>query len=101
MKNMTTAQINKVIEVRKIKDMDFGQPKFYTKKSGFAFYVEGLGYYSIKGETKASLFGKTIQTPYVPAGGKRTCLDILAQGGFCDYDNACWVNPMAVMSIAR
>lgn len=84
---MTTAEINKDLQIVNIKGKKFVCPGGYIEVSkGFAFFVPRLGY--LKFECDQTFI------PYVPAGGKKALQEIIKAGGFISFDDMEWLEEM-------
>ena len=80
-------KLNARLTIKKLKGHKFGTPELYTMPTGYAFYIEGLGWYSDRTpeDIKAN---EGIDQPYTPCGGRSALKSILDMGGFLNYDNA-------------
>ena len=96
MENLTLAQFNKAITVKRIKEQNFGNSVAYVKHTGNCLFVEGHGFVSIDGVSETSLFGNKIKYPYTPSGGRKTLLKIIKDGGLTSLEGINFVNPIKV-----
>ncbi len=85
MRTTETIAINNALEVVRLTGkLKFRHPLGYTMPTGWCFKHPVKGYLAFEGNTD----------PYLPCGGKRALLSIMEQGGFLNFDNAVWVNPI-------
>ena len=78
------------MEIKKIKNMKFGNKKFYTVVTGWCLYEAGKGYVAFS--NARDKYG--ILTPYIPCGGKKALQSILDAGGFVSFDGMEYVTEL-------
>lgn len=81
---MTTKQLNKALEVVRLDGVQFNTPNGVAKIYGYGFYVAGKGYLQFN----------TDVIPYTPCGGKEVLENIVQAGGFLNYNNIIFVQPI-------
>jgi len=98
---MTTLEINAKLKIVKIEGKKFGTARGYIEMNkGYAFHVEGLGYFAFAADLapinflKRAMGRPMIDAPYTPMGGKKALQEILDAGGLLDFDNARWLQEM-------
>lgn len=89
---MTAQEINQGLEIKSVKGLKFGNEKAYCKPTGFALYHKNLGFLSFKESNKGNPY--QVPRPYNPLGGKKALKSILDYGGFTDYDDVEWIQPI-------
>ena len=84
-RTLETIKINNALEIVRLKgNLKFKHPLGYTLPCGYCFKHPEKGFFAFAGETE----------PYMPCGGRKALLSIMQSGGFLDFDNAVWLQPL-------
>lgn len=84
-RTLETITTNNALEVVRLKgELKFKHPLGYTRPSGYCFKHPVKGFFAFKGDTE----------PYMPCGGKKALLSIIRSGGFFNFDNVVWLQPL-------
>ena len=85
MRTSETIAINAALKiVRLTGELKFKTPLGYKSPSGYCLKHPEKGYFAFIGD----------DIPYIPCGGRKALLSIMEQGGFLNFDNAVWLQPM-------
>ena len=79
------------MEIKRIKNMKFGNKKIHTVVTGWCLYEAGKGYVAFSADRDR--FG--ILIPYIPCGGKKALQSILDAGGFVSFDGMEYVTELS------
>ena len=75
-RTLETVTTNNALEVVRLKgELKFKHPLGYTRPSGYCFKHPVKGF-------------------YMPCGGKKALLSIIHSGGFLNFDNVVWLQPL-------
>lgn len=77
------------MEIRRLKNVMFGNNKIRQVVTGWALFETGKGYYAFS--CHMDKYG--ILSPYTPCGGKKALQKIIDDGGFVSLDGMEFVNP--------
>lgn len=84
-RTLETIAINSALTIVRLKgETKFKHPLGYTAPWGYCFKHPEKGYFAFEGET----------SPYIPCGGRKSLVSIMEQGGFLNFDNAVWLQPL-------
>ena len=85
MRTQETIAINSALTIVKLTgEIKFKHPLGYTTPCGYCFKHPEKGYFAFEGNTY----------PYIPCGGRMALISIMEQGGFLDFNNAVWLQPI-------
>lgn len=85
MRTQETIAINSALKIVRLKgEVKFKHPLGYITPYGYCFKHSEKGYFAFEGDT----------SPYIPCGGKKALVSIMEHGGFLDFDNAVWLQPL-------
>lgn len=80
---MNIQEINSKLKIVKLGSQKFQTEGGYYKPEGHAIYHPELGYFSFDTDY-----------PYIPAGGRKALKSILDAGGFLNFDECRWLQPI-------
>ena len=84
-RTLETITINNSLEIVRLNgNVKFKAPLGYTLPCGYCFKHPEKGYFAFAGDT----------IPYIPCGGKKALLSIIESGGFLNFDNSVWLQPL-------
>ena len=84
-RTLETITINNSLEIVRLNgNVKFKAPLGYTLPCGYCFKHLEKGYFAFAGDI----------VPYIPRGGKKALLSIMESGGFLDFDNSVWLQPL-------
>lgn len=84
-RTLETIKINNALEIVRLKgNLKFKHSLGYTLPYGYCFKHPEKGYFAFAGETE----------PYMPCGGRKVLLSIMQSGGFLNFDNTVWLQPL-------
>lgn len=80
------------MEIKRLKNVPFGNRRVYRVATGWALYEPGKGYYAFSCDRDRY----KILIPYIPCGGKKALESIIKSGGFVSLDGMEFVNPISL-----
>lgn len=81
-----TIEMNNQLQIVKINNFQFRHPLGTVSCKGWAVCIPGKGFLKFKSDNNF--------LPYVPIGGKKALQSIIADGGFIDYNDLEFINPV-------
>lgn len=79
---MTAEQINKALQIVKLKGQTFIVPGGFVRPTGYALHHPERGFLSFKGDS---------YSPYTPIGGRKALRSIMDAGGLLNFDDVMWL----------